>query len=188
MTALSEHVDLMSLMQVYDFRTYSGEAALSILQNSTNEMRLFDDLIEMGVPAQKLVMGIQFLAHKFKHTTHGIEFEETMGLSHACEMQRKFRVADLLRKKNPPKNSITYFTVEFESSVSIEMKMEFVESRHLAGCMIFPINTDDFLEKCEETYSVKSTFVDFESDYHVANPFLRCVNDAIAVATKNNSD
>lgn len=159
----------MHFVQVYDFRTYTGSEAFNKL-NATNQMHMFDNLIGMGIPSFKIVYGIQFLGHKFKHDKSGIKFEVTMGSSHACETFKKLRVAYILMKSK----TVTHHTIELETIDTIGRKIEFVKSRNLAGVAIFPINTDDFLEKCGENIA-KNAF----ADYHIPNPLLRIVNMAI---------
>ncbi|XP_031637926.1 probable chitinase 2 [Contarinia nasturtii] len=171
--SLSEHVDLINFLQLYDFRAYSGKMAFGML-NVTNQMRMFDNLIEMGVSPMKIAMGIQFLAHKFNHREDVIEFEETMGMSRACEIWKKNRVANILMRRNSqPK------TIEFETFDALARKVAFVRSRNLAGIVILPVNTDDFLEKCGEN-NAKNPFDDYEN----SNPYLRIVYQEMFEETK----
>lgn len=139
-------------------------------------MRIFDTLIEAGIPPQKMVIGVQFLAHKFKHRQEDIDFEETMGLSFACELWKKNRVANVLTGKQPK----TYNSIEFENFEMITKKVEFIRSRCLAGVVIFPVNTDDFFEKCGESY-VKGAL----DDHQFPNPFLRKVYQGLLEETKD---
>lgn len=174
LNALSEYFDLMSFVPTYDYRAYSGNVTLDTL-NATVFEQFLDNLNEVHVLPSKIVVGIQFLGHSFTHKPDGIQFGDTWGLSHACEMSRKLKVANLFIKKSSQQKTVTYYSLESEDAVSIRRKVEFVKSRNVAGVAAFPVNFDDFLEKCEEI-DAKSAF----SDRPCTFPFLLDIYKAIS--------
>lgn len=168
--ALSEHLDLMNFVPMYNFRGHSGNVAIDML-NATKAEQLFDSLIDSGVSRSKLVLGVSFLGHSFTHKPDVVQFEDTWSASYACEMSKKLKVANLFFKKGPSK----YYSLESENADSIRRKIEFVKSRHLAGVTAFPVNFDDFLERCEEN-EPKSAFF----DQRIAYPLLWTIYKAIS--------
>ncbi|XP_055325664.1 probable chitinase 10 [Sitodiplosis mosellana] len=175
-TALSEHLDLLNFVPMYDFRGHSGNVALDTL-NATKTEQFFDNLIKSNVLSSKIVIGVSFLGHSFTHKTDSIQFEDTWGASHACEMSRKLKVANLFIKKGPQQKTAKFYSLESEHADSIRLKVEFIKSRNLAGITAFPVNFDDFLEECDESDS-KSAF----ADQQIAYPLLWTINKAISKA------
>lgn len=172
-TALSEHFNFMSFVPMYDFRTYSGNMALDML-NVTKMEQFLDNLIELCVPPSKIITGISLLGHSFTHKLDNIQFGDTFGSSHACEMAKKLKVANLFVKKSPQRNSVTHYSLESENVASIRRKVKFIKSRNLAGVTVFPVNFDDFLGKCDKNHT-RNAFEDQENTY----PFLRAINKEI---------
>lgn len=172
--ALSEHLDLMNFVPMYNFRGHSGNVAIDML-NITKTEQFFDNLIDAGVLRSKLIMGISFLGHSFTHKPDIVQFEDTWSASYACEMSKKLKVANLFVKKDPQQKTTKSYSLESENGDSIRRKIKFVKSRNLAGVSAFPVNFDDFLEKCEEIDS-KNAF----SDQRIAYPLLWTINKSIS--------
>lgn len=172
--AVSEHIDHMSFLPMYDFRNRSGNIALDML-NVTKMEKFLDNLIELNVLPSKMVIGVHFFGHSFTHKPDRIQYEDTWGSTHGCEMSKKLKVANLFIKKIPQQKTATFYSLESENVDSIRQKVEFIRSRHLAGVTAFPVNFDDFLEKCSEI-ATNSAFSDQQSTY----PILLAINKEIS--------
>lgn len=162
-TALSEHLDLMSFVPTYEFRGYTGNLAFDLL-NATKMEQFVDNLIDLKVDTSKIAMGISFLGHSFTHKTDSVQFEDTWGASHACEMAKKLKVANLFVKKSPQQKTAKCYSLEVENADSIRRKVEFIKRRNLAGVTAFTVNFDDFLEKCEGS-ELENAFADQRTAY-----------------------
>lgn len=172
--ALSVHFDHMSFVPMYDFRNRSGNMALDML-NVTKMENFLDNLIELNVLPSKMIIGIHFFGHSFTHKIDRIQYEDTWGSSHGCEMLKKLKVANLFIKKSPQQKTVTFYSLVSENVDSIRRKVDFIKSRNLGGVSAFPVNFDDFLEKCSEI-AMNSAFADQQTTY----PLLLAINKAIS--------
>ncbi|XP_031634729.1 uncharacterized protein LOC116348020 [Contarinia nasturtii] len=178
--------------------------------NSTEQM--IEHLLERDVPADKLMMGVQFSGMLFRSINgfgrfNAATFRRLLGYNEVCEALSKFSG---WQKRYDTKSGLTIAnrmesssgahlpqlsTILFESGRSIVRKMQFVVKKNLAGAIVFPIDMDDSVGLCPME---KDTYHDFKPpksvDLNVNGkdnrkfPLLKTLNEAIVTQLEENDE
>ncbi|XP_055305035.1 probable chitinase 2 [Sitodiplosis mosellana] len=207
----SKHLNFINILPKYNFLNHSETArykineTLNIIATPGIEATI-ENMIELGVPAAKIVMGIQFIGHSF--STEG--YEEPCTHSEVCNLENlgriwgfdeyfdnktgmafvnnegKFMYAQFLRSfdKDLP---VPPMAIMYESSRSVANIVRFALRRRIAGVMAFPIDADGALDVCDIR---DDTFADLKHSelatvsipyFRGTFPLLRTINAIITV-------
>lgn len=211
--ALSRHLDYVHLAHKYNFNFKSQDDIINyaIKERSINSTeRIINSLIDSGVSANKIVMGVQFAGLLFRSIQesgrfNSATFRRQLGYNEVCVALSKLsgwqKVYDLqsgLAIAKRMEHSLGVHlpqlsTIVFESGRSIVRKIQFAVKHKLAGAMVFPIDMDDIDGSCPID---KDTYADFKPPHGVSLnidtqsnrkfPLLRTVNEAILTELKGN--
>ncbi|XP_017864082.1 PREDICTED: probable chitinase 2 [Drosophila arizonae] len=169
-----------------------------------------DYLLKLGAPPSKLVLGLPFYGRTFKTAAEGKVNDASDGIGFRGPFTREDgflgynEICDILSNKTSgwttnwdaetsqmiARSERNVFTqdvnvVSFDSSRSIANKVKFAMMKRLAGVMVWSVDTDDFLGRCEVD---EDTYADFK---YVKNaprrlnqnyPLLRTINEATTLA------
>lgn len=180
-TTSTEFKDISSLKEVL--------ASQSISRYENN----MDKLIELGVPPQKLVMGVQLFGSGFSYENdvEKLEPEEFKAYRTICseiddKWQKTFDNSSCLSVLT---NEEEKLVIVFENTRSVANKLRLAMKRGLAGVVSTYISNDDYQGKCSID---QDTFIDFHPVEGVkltipkrnetTFPILRTINEAIVVA------
>ncbi|XP_055326393.1 probable chitinase 2 [Sitodiplosis mosellana] len=211
--AISRHLDYVHFVQKYNFNWKPQEDIINyaIKERSINSTeQMINSLLERGVAANKLVMGVQFSGLLFR-SIQGLgrfsatTFRRQLGYNEVCDALSKLsgwqKIYDpksglAIAKRMEPSSGAhlpRLSTIVFESGRSIVRKIQFAVSQKLAGAMVFPIDMDDFIGLCSVD---KDTYADFKPPQGVnlnidtnenrKFPLLRTVNEAILTQLEEN--
>lgn len=210
---LSHHLDYVHFVQKYNFnwKPHGDIISHAITERSINNTeQMINGLIERGVAADKLVMGVQFSGLLFR-SIQGLgrfsaaTFRRQLGYNEVCDALSKLSG---WQKTNDPQSGLTIAkrielspgahlpqlsTIIFESGRLIVRKIQFAVSRKLAGVMVFPIDMDDFVGSCpidKNTYAdfIPPEGIELNIDAHENRkfPLLRTLNEAIRIQLDRN--
>lgn len=174
----SKYLDFLHFMPKYNYvETWPGSHRVQdvIKAHSLDNLKdSIDGLISLGVPAEKIVIGIQFIGLSF-HSILDLpptyaSFRRSMSFNDVCRLLttttdqktkwEKFYDDEfgITIAKDEPKswrgilNNIPFIrprdVIVYESGRSIANKIKFALSRKLAGAMAFPIDMDDYRGNC----------------------------------------
>lgn len=175
---LSRHLDYVHFVEKYNFNFMPQGDIIShaIKERSINNTEsMINNLLERGVTADKLVMGVQFSGLLFRSVQglgrfNAAQFRRQLGYNEVCEAFSKLsgwqktydQQSGLTIAKRIEPSSGAHFpqlsTILYESGRLIVRKIQFAVSKKLAGAMIFPIDMDDFVGLCPVD---KDTYADF---------------------------
>lgn len=207
--SLSEHFDRLHFVQRYNFvETWPGSYRVDDVLKSRNISNLeetIDNLIELGVPPAKIILGLQFVGLSFHAVLDlapkSATFRRTMTYEEVCRTLSTAKNSEwqkfyddqvglaIAKDESKSWRGILKSTnvVIYESSRSIANKIRFAVDRKLGGAMAFPIDMDDFRGTCgiEE-----DAFADFElgtqfkipNRHNATHSLLKTINYAFEVA------
>lgn len=171
--------------------------------------------MKLGAPASKLVMGVPFYGRTFKTLLEGNIGDETdeigfqgpftreygfLGYNEICQMVYEkdsgwlvtwnTSISQVIARSPAPVGAEFTKVVTFDNTRSIANKIKFAMEKGLAGAMVWSIDTDDFLGKCQTELD---TFADYNSAHTNTNflsakqenltyPLLRTINEATILA------
>lgn len=155
---LCQYVDLMHFVPRYPVgsnREYYTIAKALKEHGISNLDLAIDRLLELGVPASKIVIGINFGGFKFDFSSWSKQY---VGYNHICSvisdntqkwMEIYDSAADLaVAKKKDNRSFFWQHVIVFENRQSIISRVRLTMRRNLAGVMANFINTDDLHGKC----------------------------------------
>lgn len=198
--ALSKTVDFISFIQTINDESVYGQkiADAEIARNTQALKENVEALIGMGVPAEKMSIGLNLEGTQFKIDADKegkpSSYEKMIGYNEICGLlsddhdsnwkRTFFENSDVANLNNDKEHR----SIVFDSSRSIANKVRFATKLGLAGVLVSPINNDDFLGQCEED---KETYIDFEQEKGVTLnipqrksvlfPLLRTISEAFHV-------
>ena len=167
--------------------------------------------MSLGVPADKIVLGIPFFGRTFTTNDSGNIGDETinnsgfpgpffnengfLGYNEMCSMRRDNNWDISFDKESSQaigkfkKNELTN-VVTFDSPRSVANKVKFLMEKNLAGVWTWFVDSDDFRRRCEED---STTFADFENVMPPLRkeqdfPLLRTLNEAMELLTPKKPD
>lgn len=197
----SKHQNFINFMPVNYDKYHSINDTMTEL-HILNVQQKIEDLIKMGVPASKIIMGVTFAGVLFTAKANvsagirddAITFSRIVNYNFICERL----------SSNETKSEISYDTISalttiveneeqqkkilvFEGSQSIANRMWFVVKRGLAGAAAITINMDHFRGKCRKNiftdFQIKNYFSDNISKRDNNNfKLLKTINEAITIA------
>lgn len=208
---LSQYLDLIHVM-AYDYHGAWDQKVLANapLHSATDKLTVEDSvryLLKLGAPPGKLVLGLPMYGRTFVlASTPGSQSGSPIG---AVALSKGFRgpytnedgfmgyneiCNELVNKtlgwrRGWDEASATPWAIRedkvitYDDPRSMMMKADFAGEMHLAGVMVWSVDTDDFLGNCAE---VHDGFLDplMGSDY----PIMRSINLALARTPSNDED
>lgn len=192
--SLSEYVDYLSFTPVPDGSTRNNNVVNSLLKIPSKD-DIINSLIEMGLSQSKILMRVSFLGVLLTPLPNGAPIVEPIGYNEIC--------ADLFHKNSEwnvtfdAESSLTVAShvhddrsMVFESGRSIVRQIRFAMMRHhLAGVIVYLINSDDSLGKCDIESDTFSDFIGFLLEIpekKVEFQLLRVINESIFLAMEEN--
>lgn len=168
--SLSETVDFISFIQTITENSLDAHT-IADAESARNTMALkenVDALLESGVSANKMIIGLNLEGSQFKIDTDKEDkpstYEKLIGYYDVCSMLSEdkdsawkrtfFDNSDVAILNNEHEHR----SIVFDSSRSLANKVRFATKLGLAGAITSPIHEDDFLGRCEED---KEAFFDF---------------------------
>lgn len=207
--ALAEHFDYIHLVQKYNYvetwpGSYRVEDVLRV-RNMSSVKEMVDNLLELGVPASKLVLGVQFFGLSFHSildlAPKSATFRRAMGYHEVCRILANDRKAEwehfydyetgltIAKDESKSWRGILRSTnvIVYESSRSIANQIRLALDRKLAGAMAFPIEMDDFRGNCgieEESFADFNTGINFNipNRRNVTHPLLKTISYAFEIS------
>lgn len=206
---MSENFDRVHFVQKYNFvETWPGsyrvedvlkERNVSALQNT------IDNLIEMGVPPTKIILGLQFVGLSFHSVLDlapkSATFRRTMSYDEVCRTLSKDKKSDwqkfyddvvglaIAKDESRSWRGILKSTnvIVYESSRSMANKIRFVIERKLGGSMAFPIDMDDYRGNCgieEDVFADFNLGTEFNipNRHNATHSLLKTINFALEMA------
>lgn len=207
---MAKYLDLLHFMPKYNYvetwpGSYRVEDVMKI-RGIENLKDSIDGLIDLGVPAEKIVIGIQFIGLSFhsildlspnlatfrrlmqynevcrvltstdQQTKWEKFYDDEYGMTIAKDESKSWR--GILR----PRDIIVY-----ESGRSIANKIKYALNRKLAGAMAFPIDMDDYRGNCGLD---EDAFIDYNlggtlnipNHHNITQPLLKTISFAFGVA------
>lgn len=205
---LSKHLDFVHFLPL-DFdtdalRKYNTSRIRDELDVLTEQEKV-DRLIESGVAANKIVMGVTFGGIGFyaaisgDQTTTVLKFDQMHGYGDLCEMMTGSEAFNwMIYYEDVKKLTNAYYrngernekkTVLYGESRRVADQMRFAVRRGLAGAIALTIDRDDIKGICPLK---DDTFYDFISDKNITLhipernettfPLLRTINEAITIS------
>lgn len=179
---------------------YNIENAFNELKPASLEEKV-DKLIEWGISAEKLILGVQFGGPygsvKSGEDINTAKITDIYSYNSICKMQNGFKwhatPHDETKLHSLIANTNALEKIVYGESRTIANHMRFAVKRNLAGALGFLLEYDDFEGNCRSTLNQHVVFLDFidknskvtlkfpersEKDF----PLLRTINDAIEVA------
>lgn len=187
----SMHHNFFHLMPVNYKKYYTINETIYEL-HIQNVKQKVNDLIDAGVPAAKIVLGVTFGGPLF----NSAKFQKILNYNIICE---KLTSAEIKRNYSnvsaltilAANEGQTNETIIFEGSRSIANRMRFVVERGLAGAAVITMDMDCFRGNC---LLDNDTFEDFDRDVNVWSgnysvfPLIKTVNNAIVFALNEAND
>lgn len=208
--ALASYFDMVHLVQKYNYvETWPGSYRVEdVLQvrSLTNLEQIIDGLIQSGVPASKIVLGVQFVGLSFHAVldlaAKSATFRRTMPYNEVCRILTNDKKAEwekfydyetgmaIAKDESKSWRGILRSTnvIVYESAHSIANKVRLALDRKLAGAMAFPIEMDDFKGYCggieEEAFADFNIATKFNipNQHNATHPLLKVINYAFELA------
>lgn len=216
---LSHYYDYVHFVQKYNFNWQPQNG--DIMKNAITERgfnqteKMMDHLLGLGIPADKLVMGVQFSGLLFR-SIHGLghlsasTFYRLLGYNEVCEAlsnvsgwETRYDTQSglTIAKRIEPSPGARFprfprfSTIVFESGRSIVRKVQFAVRKNLAGAIVFPIDMDDFVGLCpveKDTYRdfkpPKGVDLDVNGREKQKFSLLKTLNEAILTKLETNDE
>lgn len=211
-TTVAEYFDYIHFIPKYNYietwpLSYRVVDVLKI-RSISNVQDSIDNLISLGVPSKKIILGLQFVGMLFYSildlSPKVATFRRTMGYNEVCRMLTTIDkyTASKYQTFYDDEFGVTIATDEtkswrgiirsrdvivYESGRSIANKIKFALSRKLAGAMAFPIEMDDYRGNCgmdEDAftdYNLGGT-LNIPNRHNTTQPLLKIINFAFGVA------
>ncbi|XP_030368868.1 acidic mammalian chitinase-like [Scaptodrosophila lebanonensis] len=175
--AISQHVSYINVM-TYDFHM-ANDGYLGFNTPLPEVQQAIDYWLEKGAPAQKLVLGLAFYGHTYQMAdssqngpgdrssgpgTAG-KYTQQSGFLGYNEICLNNWAAVFNEEYGAPYAFQDNQWVSYDNVQSIERKMKIVNTKSLAGAMVWSIETDDFRGRCGESY-----------------PLLKAIRNAVSLA------
>lgn len=214
--AWSKYLDFLHFMPKYNYiETWPGSYRVQDvmkIRSLDNLKESIDSMINLGVPAEKIVIGIQFIGLSF-HSILDLpptyaSFRRSMSFSDVCRLLtttdqktkwEKFYddeygvtiAKDETKSWRGILNNFPFIrprdVIVFESGRSIANKIKFALSRKLAGAMAFPIDMDDYRGNCGLD---EDAFIDYNlggtlnipNHHNITQPLLKTISFAFGIA------
>lgn len=214
--AWSKYFDFVHIMTKYNYiETWPGSYRVQDVMKTRsldNLKDVIDSLISLGVPADKIVIGIQFIGLSF-HSILDLPptyaaFRRSMSYNDVCNLltsndqktkwdkfyDDEFGVTiakDETKSWRGILNNIPFIrprdVIVFESGRSIANKIKFALNRKLAGAMAFPIDMDDYRGNCGLD---EDAFIDYNlggtlnipNHHNISQPLLKTISFAFGIA------
>lgn len=207
--ALSEHFDYIHLVQKYNYvETWPGSYRVDDVlkvRNMSNVAETINSLLQLGVPASKMILGVQFLGLSFHSildlAPKSATFRRPMGYHEVCRILANDRKAEwehfydyetglsIAKDESKSWRGILRSTnvIVYESSRSIANQIRFALDRKLAGAMAFPIDMDDFRGNCgieDEAFADFNTGINFNipNRRNATHPLLKTISYAFEIS------
>uniref|UniRef100_A0A1I8QE20 chitinase n=1 Tax=Stomoxys calcitrans TaxID=35570 RepID=A0A1I8QE20_STOCA len=182
---IAKHVDFINVM-TYDLqpRNILGFNAPLRGQGEHNVEACINYWLQKGVPASKLILGLAFYGRSYtlSNNQNTIPGSASSGAGAAGPFTRENGFlgyneicsnAPTWTKVFDNVHSVPYMFrdnqwVGYDDVQSINLKLDFMNSKNLGGAMLWSIETDDFLGQCGEKY-----------------PLLKAINKKVATNTGN---
>lgn len=213
---LSKYLDFLHFMTKFNYvETWPGSYRVQDvmkIRSLENLKDCVDGLINLGVPADKIVIGIQFIGLSF-HSILDLPpnlatFRRAMPFNDVCHLltstdqktkwdkfyDAEFGVTiaqDESKSWRGILNNIPFIrprdVIVFESGRSIANKIKFALNRKLAGAMAGPIDMDDYRGNCgldEDAFTDYNLggTLNIPNHHNITQPLLKTISFAFGVA------
>lgn len=202
---LSYHLDYMNFVVNDNFDAFQNKFTISDIVKAKGLSHMKDTINQienLGVPLNKILMGLRFGGTEFKNIADANNIFEVMnndldysGFCHllssnkTCRWNRSYDVRSSMaisRMDNKETGEIR--VIVFDSSRSIANKMRFIMQSNLAGIKTSLIDMDDMRGTCELDLDTFDDFYPFQSASLRAStredakfPLLKTINEVIAM-------
>lgn len=207
---MSKYLDFLHYMPKYNYvETWPGSYRVQDImkiRNIENMQESVDSMISLGVPAEKIVIGIQFIGLSF-HSVLDLSpnlatFRRPMQFNEVCRLLTSTDQKTKWEKFYDDEFGMTIAKDEskswrgilrprdiivYESGRSIANKIKFALHRKLAGAMAFTIDMDDYRGNCGldedafSDYNLGGT-LNIPNHHNITQPLLKTISFAFGVA------
>lgn len=207
---MSKYLDFLHYMPTYSYvETWPGSYRVQDIMEIRSLENLkdsIDSLINLGLPAEKIVIGIQFIGLSFHSILdlppnmatfrRPMPFNEVCRLLTSTDQKIKWKTFyddefGLTIAKDESKSWRGFLrprdVIVYESSRAIANKIKFVLNRKLAGAGAFGIDMDDYRGNCgldEDAfvdYNLSGT-LNIPNHHNITQPLLKTISFAFSVA------